>query len=1436
MNITELDSYNLKDAVRFHTRLNPKLWGRDEHLLPEVREALLRIADDFREFLGVKDIEVQDITISGSNAAYSYTPFSDIDLHLVVNIPESEDEVYQELFNAKKYQYNDQHSIRVRDSDVELYVQPSDQPVISQGVYSLIQNSWLDVPKRKRANIDDNSVRDKYEDLAIRIQNAVKGGDKAAINELISKIKRMRQSGLEDKGEFGPENLAFKMLRNHNLIKKLYDARDRAHAHELSLKERDPNIKENITYSHGNNNIIKDIEDFYQNTCKDIALENPPKLQIHQDAEWSKKNHSFGRYDPDSGSMHVAIHGRHLIDILRTLAHELVHAKQDEENRLNPDSGETGSPEENEANAIAGQIMRDFAEHSPEAFEHGIDEQAPATTKAVYTQAQFDAWATQYAQQYGVPLDLVNHVMRKETGWMGDPNKAAVARSPAGAKGVMQLMPITAKSVGVTNVFNPQENIRGGIAYLSQLLQRYKNPTTTLAAYNWGPTNVDKWQATNPSFQTLPIETQKYISDYAPAARVVPATPAQPAPPRWKTWLGISENASGYIPSNAERNDPRYKTALTVDVKPDTLKKNAAKLGSKIARDGRPPLLREDEELFEVKMSPGALRQWAETNEAEGILVGFEAEMIFPNISEDNEFESEPDYDADESVAGIRQWRGDIYNFFVGDHNTRRTVDNAIREIESDYEEFVDETWQEYFDENFDEYRTQVAELAEVDEDDDEAMQDAYDTHGDAVADEMRAEYRDSNETWENFLENGDIAYMSGVANRYDLEWPVWTEDDRSPGLEIDELGRDLQRVIGMPVRTSDRYHGVSRRPGIWIIEPDGSLDTEDFNEAGLEVISPPQPIEKTLSDLRRLLKWAKRDHGAYTNGSTGFHINVSVPFKETASIDYLKLIAFMGDKYVLDEFDRRANTYCRSVLDKVLSNLEANPNKIDRIMTLMKANLVELAHREIADSIGEEKYSSAHKHKKYIEFRSPGGNYLNDDYDQSVRNLTTTTLRLARAMQIAASPSAEREEYAKKLSKMMSFGNRGYLQSFKGGRKQYTFDTDSEFAKLFTLYSSGLINPEQLKKRWATAVLAQDRKSNQGKQWEIYNSDTLETLQKLGPSSYDEALEQMLAYAKENGINELYLGVRLTDPNEISQGRKQLARKFLNPQAADTSEIAVGDRPYWTFIVHDTVNDTDTTLKLYAPHVSDTDRSGAIAALRRDLADKGTRPEVIDGLEFIRIVPPHVRPAGASDGEVKRYTARLITPGYPQSRLQHHFNTPDVGGDYAQAIAALRRDLRRAGYSEEQVDNFVVDTIETSDGTILSPRGRIGGEQSLDANYEIYNVASNQPVFRFISNTDWEARRKFEDWIASGNLNRAGYGWRRIEGRGIPGSTAELQRQRSGSQEYIVDYTMSRDGEIRNNRLQVNAVNADAAMAQVRSYLEQGGYEVLRIEAEEIS
>lgn len=104
------------------------------------------------------------------------------------------------------------------------------------------------------------------------------------------------------------------------------------------------------------------------------------------------------------------------------------------------------------------------------------------------------------ADRYGVEPSLIKAVISVES--TGNPQ----AVSPAGAQGLMQLMPKTAAELGVTDPFDPEQNIMAGTRYLSRLLERYQgNQKLALAAYNWGMGNLEK----NPS--GLPKETRDYI-------------------------------------------------------------------------------------------------------------------------------------------------------------------------------------------------------------------------------------------------------------------------------------------------------------------------------------------------------------------------------------------------------------------------------------------------------------------------------------------------------------------------------------------------------------------------------------------------------------------------------------------------------------------------------------------------------------------------------------------------------------------------------------------------------------------------------------------------------------------------------------------------------------------------------------------------------------
>jgi len=130
--------------------------------------------------------------------------------------------------------------------------------------------------------------------------------------------------------------------------------------------------------------------------------------------------------------------------------------------------------------------------------------EAPASKSAAPSRpSAYDDLIREHAAHYDVNPGLVRAVVQVES------NFNASARSPKGAMGLMQLMPATAQQFGVANPFDPSENIRGGTAYLRQLLDRYDNDKRlALAAYNAGPGAVDKYGETVPPYR----ETREYVA------------------------------------------------------------------------------------------------------------------------------------------------------------------------------------------------------------------------------------------------------------------------------------------------------------------------------------------------------------------------------------------------------------------------------------------------------------------------------------------------------------------------------------------------------------------------------------------------------------------------------------------------------------------------------------------------------------------------------------------------------------------------------------------------------------------------------------------------------------------------------------------------------------------------------------------------------------
>jgi len=229
LNEDNFDEYQIK----MHDNLCEKLW-ENKSLKKNVRVALLKIAKKFLESLDIEEtIYIKDITFTGSLVNYNYTDYSDIDLHIIVDV--KGDNTLKQLLQSKKTIWNSKHDIEIYGHDVEVYPQPSDLEHFSSGVYSLLKNEWISEPKRDRDAIDMDLVNEKVQNWIDLIEGAVESNQMSDVDD---KISNARQAGLEKGGEYSIENLAFKVLRNMGYIDKMKDEKTSQTDEELSIVEK----------------------------------------------------------------------------------------------------------------------------------------------------------------------------------------------------------------------------------------------------------------------------------------------------------------------------------------------------------------------------------------------------------------------------------------------------------------------------------------------------------------------------------------------------------------------------------------------------------------------------------------------------------------------------------------------------------------------------------------------------------------------------------------------------------------------------------------------------------------------------------------------------------------------------------------------------------------------------------------------------------------------------------------------------------------------------------------------------------------------------------------------------------------------------------------------------------------------------------------------
>lgn len=421
--------------------------------------------------------------------------------------------------------------------------------------------------------------------------------------------------------------------------------------------------------------------------------------------------------------------------------------------------------------------------------------------------------------------------------------------------------------------------------------------------------------------------------------------------------------------------------------------------------------------LTELKMSPSSLRMLVA--KIPGAKAGMEFEMYVPgaeNISDSGEFEL--DMEMDDSIYASN-WDDLVERISVffssgefaegGRNYYKRKMEDLPSE---DYTNWMFDKFYEWAREgNFEDWYREENPGEKVPEVDSRGYNNAMDQ----FQDDKMNEFADDEGSVQAWLKDERIDTYFRFGDRYDFIWPHMTGGGGDE-FELESIAADFSDAVGMPANISMEYHGRPKSTTAYTIEPDSSLDKpEGEGDGGLEFVSPPLAIDKMIDQLNKVKEWAGR-YGAYTNKSTGLHINVSVPGFNIDKLDYVKLALFVGDDWVANQFGRLGSHWAKSSLGQVKDRIKSDPDKIPGYMEILRQGLAKIASKLI-HSGHTEKYVTINTKDNRVEFRAPGGDWLDTDLDK----LVNTMLRFVVALDIAMNPEREKKEYVTKLYKLLA-------------------------------------------------------------------------------------------------------------------------------------------------------------------------------------------------------------------------------------------------------------------------------------------------------------------------------------------------------------------------------------------------------------------------------
>jgi predicted nucleotidyltransferase len=217
--------------------LNELIWTKNKKVIPSIKKKLLEISDFITKKLSPM-VDIKDVYFTGSLATYKWTPSSDVDLHIIVDIKEKIcEEPIQEFLDLKSKLFNKEHNIFIKGYKVEVNIKDKETVLEGKGIYDLLNDKWVVEPTRVTRTVKDLDVIKKAEKFKQKIDKVVtQKGSLEDVENLKAQIKQMRVDGLQREGEYSVGNLAFKVLRNSEYLGKLFDYKAKLVDKSLSLE------------------------------------------------------------------------------------------------------------------------------------------------------------------------------------------------------------------------------------------------------------------------------------------------------------------------------------------------------------------------------------------------------------------------------------------------------------------------------------------------------------------------------------------------------------------------------------------------------------------------------------------------------------------------------------------------------------------------------------------------------------------------------------------------------------------------------------------------------------------------------------------------------------------------------------------------------------------------------------------------------------------------------------------------------------------------------------------------------------------------------------------------------------------------------------------------------------------------------------------------